>query len=622
MGIIQKLPKILANQIAAGEVVERPNSVVKELVENSIDAKASSIKVEIKAGGIDEIIISDNGKGIEKDDLEILTEKHTTSKIKNLEDLHKVMTFGFRGEALSSISAVSKFKIITKTLKDISGSSLEVIGGEKQKIKNETINSGTKIIVSNLFFNTPARLNYLKKERTEYSHIYDFLNNISLAYPHIGFEFVSDDRQVFKYKENEDLKTRIYNIYGEDFYNNLLEIDFSFSGLHITGYISNPKVSFLNKNRQAIFINGRVISSPLIFKAINEAYNRFIPYNSYPGYILNLNVNPEEIDVNVHPRKQEVRFAREQEIYRAFYHAVFGKLENSTLVNKGGGDENTDLTDNTGLIDFGLKQEGQIQQVQGKVYSSKESQTSYYTGSGTKFKSYSPYKDISANPSQTTIRDSINFSKVLMGNIEIDETNVESSNDLHYTHVGKIIGQAFNSYIIVEAEDKLLILDQHALAERVIFEKLVKKNLDNTSQQLLVQESLNLTAKELSILESYKEVFFDMGFEFEVLSGLTLLLSSIPNFIKKENIKNIFLGIINDIGEFNTGKSVNLDEVKNKIWAYTACRSAIKFGNKLNLFEMNKLLNDSVLTYSSTCPHGRPVIFEIDLQDLKKKYER
>ncbi len=640
MSKIIKLDKILINQISAWEVVERPVSVIKELVENSIDAKSTSIKVEIKLWWIDEIIISDNWSGIEKEDLIILTEKHTTSKIKNLEDLHKVMTFWFRWEALASISSVSKFKIISKTFESLSGYSLEVTWWEKWDIREESINLWTKIIVKELFFNTPARLNYLKKEKTEYSHISDFLNNIALAHPQIWFEFVNNWKIVFKYKENEDLKTRIYNIYWEEFYNNLLNIDFSFSWLNINWFVSSPKIHFLNKNRQAIFVNGRIISSPLIYRAINEAYRRFIPHNNFPGYILNLEINPEEIDVNVHPRKQEIRFAREQEIYRAFYNAILSKLENSSLV----GDslearienwENYNLslpnqvedrlwtnvkdpfsdafTEKQSLRDFSFHSEWQYNEWQ-------RSTTQYYTWSGNKFKSYSPYKDVSANPAQNTIRDSIEFTKHFLNDSSWDDLLINS--DLHHTALWKIVGQVFNSYIIVEKDDKLIILDQHALAERIIYEKLIKKDLDTQSQQLLIQESLNLTGKEISILTEYRQIFLDMGFDFEILSTSSVLLSAIPNFIKKENVKNIFLWIISDIWEFNTWKSVNLEEVRNKICAYTACRSAIKFGNKLNLFEMNKLLNESVLSYSSTCPHWRPSISEMNLQDLKKKYDR
>ncbi len=640
MSKIIKLDKILINQISAWEVVERPVSVVKELVENSIDAESTSIKVEINTGWIDEIIISDNWTGIEKEDLIILTEKHTTSKIKNLEDLHKVMTFWFRWEALASISSVSKFKIISKTIESLSWYSLEVLWWEKWEIKEESINIWTKIVVKELFFNTPARINYLKKEKTEYSHISDFLNNIALAHPQIWFEFVNNWKIVFKYKENEDLKTRIYNIFGEEFYNNLLNIDFSFSGLNINWFVSNPKIHFLNKNRQAIFVNGRIISSPLIYRAINEAYRRFIPHNNFPGYILNLQINPEEIDVNVHPRKQEIRFAREQEIYRAFYNAILSKLENSSLVTIDKSGNEWLLNSHPEFISGSMMhwnytehsfkdseinsewQHSELQKgtIQWRFPTSREWQKSYYTGSGTKFKSYSPYKDVSTNPAQNTIKDSIEFTKHFLSDSTWSDLVVNS--DLHYTSLWKIVGQVFNSYIIVEKNDKLVILDQHALAERIIYEKLIKKDLDTQSQQLLIQENLNLTGKEISILAEYRQIFLDMGFDFEILSTSSVLLSAIPNFIRQEDIKNIFLWIISDIWEFNTWKSMNLEEVRNKICAYTACRSAIKFGNKLNLFEMNKLLNDSVLSYSSTCPHWRPSVSELSLQDLKKKYDR
>lgn len=625
MWVIQKLPKILANQIAAWEVVERPVSVIKELVENSIDAWATSIKIDIKNWGVNEIVVSDNWNWIDRDDLELLTEKHTTSKIKNLEDLHKIMTFWFRGEALASISSVSKFKIISKNFNSISWYSLEVTWWEKQKISNDVIDSWTKIIVKDLFYNTPARLNYLKKEKTEYTHIYDFLNNIALAHPGIWFEFTNDDRQVFKYKENEELKTRIYNIYGEDFYSNLLELNFDFSWLKITWYISNPKISFPNKNRQTTFVNWRVISSSLVYKAISEAYNRFIPHNNFPWYILNLTINPEEIDVNVHPRKQEIRFAREQDIYRAFYHAVFSKLENSSLVSENAEYRMQNVwTSHSEFISESLTQWLNQKQSTKDVEINLASQSvkqNYYTWSGTKFKSYSPYKDISVNPSQIRIENeevwcALDFTKAILwwNNTEVW--------DLHYTKLGKIIWQAFNSYILVENDNKLIMFDQHALAERIIYEKLVKSDLDTISQKLLVWENINLNQKEISILENYKNVFENMWFEFEVLSNWSVLLSSIPNFVKKEDIKNIFIWVIDDVWEFNTWKSVSLEEVRNKICAYTACRSAIKFWNKLNLFEMNKLINESIEWYSSSCPHGRPVIYEIGMDELKKKYER
>ena len=303
MSKIIKLDKTLANQIAAWEVVERPFSVVKELVENSVDAGASEIVVEIRDGGIEQIIVTDNGSGIDKQDLALVTEKYTTSKIKSIEDLYNVMTFGFRGEALASISSVSRFQIISKTPDSDFWHSLEVIDWNESDIVEFPCENGTKIIVNNLFYNTPARLNYLKKPRTEYTYIADFLKQMSLSYPAVWFELLWEDKSVFKYRAWEDVKTRIYSVYGEDFFENTLELDVELSGIKLSGHISDPKVSFGSNKKQSLFVNNRIIKSPLIFKAINNAYNRFIPHSQHSWYVLNIDVNPTEVDVNVHPRK-------------------------------------------------------------------------------------------------------------------------------------------------------------------------------------------------------------------------------------------------------------------------------------------------------------------------------
>ncbi|PIE85498.1 hypothetical protein CSA08_01650 [Candidatus Gracilibacteria bacterium] len=619
MGKIIKLDKNLANQIAAGEVVERPVSIVKELVENSIDAGSESIKVEIVGGGIEKIIVTDDGAGIEKEDLALVFDKYTTSKISSLEDLYNIMTFGFRGEALSSISSVTKLQLISKTKNSDFGYSLKVVGGEKEKITSYPSEKGTKIIIEDLFFNTPARLNYLKKHRTEYSHILEFLNQISLSYPKVGIEFISDNKQVFKYPKGDDLKTRIYNIYSQDFYNNLLDIDFSFGGVNIKGYISDPKVSFSNKNRQVLFINNRIVKSPIIYKAISNAYNRYIPHNSFPAYVINIILDPTEIDVNVHPRKLEVRFANESQIFKSVYSSINNKLENVSLINS----KNNEIDDFKSI----QREEASFDTYVDTSKSNNDLNIKkYYTGSGTKFKDYSPYKNVEPNPSQSIISNAMNFSEKILGEKEevINNSNpkLETSSDLRDTPLGKIIGQTFNSYIIVETKNSLKILDQHALAERIIYEKLIKNDTKASSQKLLFGESFNLTAKELDILKNNNDTFNEMGFDYEILSGGIVMLNGIPDFVKKEDIKNIFIGILEDVGEYKFSSSKTLEEIKNKIFAYTSCRSAIKFGNKLNLFEMNKLLHDSVLDYSATCPHGRPVVFEISLDELKDKYER
>ncbi|MFK7780270.1 MAG: DNA mismatch repair endonuclease MutL [Candidatus Gracilibacteria bacterium] len=597
---IIKLDKNLTNQIAAGEVVERPVSVIKELIENSIDADAQNIKIEILNGGIDKIVITDDGSGIEKEDLPLVIEKYSTSKIKDINDLYNVMTFGFRGEAIASISSISNMQIISKSIGEDYGNKISIIAGESQKIETFANETGSKIIVENLFHNTPARLNYLKKPRTEYNHILGFLQKISLSYPQLGFEFISEGKQIFKYIKGESLKTRIYNIYGSDFSENLLELNFSMNGINISGYISDPKINFPNRNRQSLFVNKRVIKSNLIYKALNDAYNRFIPHSMYPAYVLNIEVDPTQVDVNVHPRKSEVRFASEQNIFRAVYHAIQENLEKVSLV--GGANHSTNNS-------------------QYKT-ASPSTHNNGYTGSGTKFKAYSPYSNKSANINQSQINNALNFSKEILTNPDKNYQPLEKSNDLHDTVLGKIIGQAHNSYIIVETSSGIKFFDQHALAERIIYEKLLNNDYGHNIQCLLIGESISLTPKEINILEENKKTFINMGFDFEIMPGSIVIINGIPDFIKKENIKKVFMGILDDIGNQNFSKSTTLDEIKNKIFAYTACRSAIKFGHRLNLFEMNKLLNDSLTDYSSTCPHGRPVIFELSLDELKNKYER
>jgi DNA mismatch repair protein MutL len=614
MSKIIKLDKNLANQIAAWEVVERPVSVIKELIENSIDALAKNIKIEIENWWIDKIIITDDWVGIEKEDLPLVIEKYSTSKIKNLEDLYNVMTFWFRWEAIASISSVSDMQIISKNIWESFWNILKVIAWESEKIETFASETGSKIIVENLFYNTPARLNYLKKSRTEYNHILWFLQEISLSYPQIWFEFISESKQIFKYKAWENLKTRIYNIYWSDFSENLLELDFSMNWININWYISDPKVSFPNKNRQSLFVNKRVIKSSLIYKAINDAYNRFIPHSMSPAYVLNVEVDPTQIDVNVHPRKLEVRFASEQNVFRAVYHAIQEKLEKVSLVWT-----KLPLSQPFPPMEKGVNIPSPLGGGLGR------GMISGYTGSWTKFKSYSPYSDKSANINQFQINNAINFSKTLLNNkngFVQNNYNFEKSNDLHDTVLWKIIWQAHNSYIIVETSTWIKFFDQHALAERIIYEKLINNGCGHNIQWLLIWESVSLTPKELDILEENKNVFIDMWFDFEIMPWNIVIINWIPDFIKKENISDIFYWIIEDIWNHNFNKSTTLEEVKNKIYAYASCRSAIKFWHKLNLFEMNKLLNSSLTDYSSTCPHWRPVIFEMSLDELKNKYER
>ena len=596
---IIQLDPILANQIAAWEVVERPISVVKELIENSIDAGANNIKIEIEHGGIDRMVIHDNGEWIEKDDLELITGKHTTSKIKNLADLQNVMSFWFRGEAIASIASVSELEIVSKHIHSDTWYRLK-----DGSIAQEALETGTKIIVGNLFSRTPARLNYLKKPRTEYTKIYEYIRSIALIYPEIWFEFINDDTQVCIYRPSKSYEERITQILWEDFGNNILAIQWGTEWLTIDAYISDPKIHFKNKNKQLLYVNKRLIKSPMIYRAISDAYNRYIPHGTHPAYLINITIDPTQVDVNVHPRKQEIRFADESQVFRLVYHAIHEKLQALSLVH------------------WSVWTNEHIQQT--------EKNPEYYTGSGTKFKSYSPYKNTEINPAQWNIQDALNFSKALTGNsnthwdYHVDTTShpFETSNDLHITKMWKIIGQAFNSYIIVETAGSLQILDQHALAERIIYERLIQQGYKPKTQWLLLAESFNLSASEFLVVENHKKILKEFGFEMELLGNNILQVSGIPDFVKKENLRDIVESVIEDLENSKIGKSQTLEEVRNKIAAYASCRSAIKFGHKLSLLEMNTLLNDAVTDYSATCPHGRPVISDLDLETLKNMYDR
>lgn len=627
---IIKLDKNLANQISAWEVVERPVSAIKELVENSIDAWSTNIKVEITGGWKEEFSISDNGSGIEKEDLPLTIEKYTTSKIKNLNDLYNVLTFWFRWEALASIASVSRLTIISKHIDSDIWYKMEVEGWDIVEISEFPSEVWTKIIVKDLFFNTPARLNYLKTDKTESGHISEFLNAMALSYPNVWFEFVNEWKTSFKFDKDESLPIRIYNVYWESFFEKLTDLECEVYWIKISGFISKPDSFFPNKNRQVLFINNRVIKNPTIFRAIQNAYNRYIPNNMNPGYILKIALDPTEVDVNVHPRKMEVRFANEQEIFKAVYSAVNKKLESDTLVETSESYEwdSNKVWDSFPSPSIGISwrtENFSSPSLSQNRDTSIPKEPSYYSsGSWTKFKSYSPYKDIKFNPAQTDITSGIEFTKELLSNENSNTKNEEfgKSTDLHDTPLWKIIGQIFYSYIVVETKEWMKILDQHALAERILYEKLVANAPDIQTQGLLLAVSFNITPNEYSIICENEEELRKVWFDFELMWEKSVIVSGIPNFVKEWRIEESFLGSIKDIWEENARKIKTIDEVYNKVFATIACRSSIKFWDKLNLFQMNKLLNDASKYYCSTCPHWRSVEFKIDLNELKSKFDR
>lgn len=580
----------LANQIAAGEVVERPASIVKELVENSLDAGATHIEVILKNGGIDSIEVRDNGEWIAPEELYLAVQKYSTSKIQNLQDLYEVMTFGFRGEALASIASVSNFFMSSKPVGYTAGRSIEnTLHGDFIE-KDVAHEGGTTVRVQNLFYNTPARLNYLKQARTEYLKIADFLEKIALIYPQCIFSLEHDGKNIFSFWKQQGFISRLTAIMGETFSNNTLALDTSFAGIRISWVISHPTISFPQKTKQLIYVNRRIVQSPLISKAIQDAYSRYISHSTYPGYVLSLEVDPTQVDVNVHPRKMEVRFAQESTLFRSIYHTIEDTLKSVSL-----------------------SPEKISQEIQTPSFSPSP-QEKYYTGSGTKFKSYSPYTPRVSHPSQSALE----FSQVLLWHRKIWNES-DGNTDLHHTPFWKILGQVHASYILLQTQEGIMILDQHALAERVLYEKLASSSYIPSIQHILTGIWMHLDLWEYNSYLEHKNLLIDMGFEIELLSHQNIVIHAVPDFLVKKDIETLFRWILSDISEV---WSVSLQEVRNKIWAYTACRSAVKFGDILSIFEMHALLRDASLDYSITCPHGRPVVYEISLQELQKKYDR
>jgi len=593
----------LANQIAAGEVVERPASVVKELVENSLDAGATRIDIRLENGGIYLIEVQDNGSWIAPDQLKLAIKKYSTSKIGDLQDLYEVMTFWFRWEALASISSVSEFSITSKVGDAKSGSRIIVDPDGSYSQEDVSANRGTIVRVWYLFCNTPARLSYLKQARTEYRKIVEYVQSIALMYPEVWFFVLHDGKESLTLPP-ENLEQRIYKIYGKEFHSNIIPTFHSFDGIEVSWYISDPKVNFRTKQKQTIGVNKRIIWSPIIYKAISDAYNRFIPHGTFPWYVLDIKIDPTIIDANVHPRKLEIRFANEASIFRSVYHGVKDALEKVSLSSAPGA----------------LSGEFPVQNTQERnPNTERPASQQYYTWSGTNFKNYSPYKNTTPNPAQV----SVDFSWAMpTSDNELSNTqddNKELHWDLSLTPLGKILWQLHNAYILVQTDMWLKILDQHALAERVLYEKLSKSSHVPKSQSILWWIGMHISPRELESLENYRDNIEKLWFEVDIMQWWNIVLQSIPDFISRQNIEESFKKILWDISDM---WSLSLDEVQHKIWAYAACRWSVKFGDPLSLFEMNALLRDASLDYSATCPHGRPVVYDISLEDLLWKYER
>lgn len=604
------------DKIAAGEVVERPCSVVKELVENAIDAGSTAITVEIKEGGISFIRITDNGCGIERDQVAVAFYRHSTSKIRSAEDLLTVKSLGFRGEALSSISAVARVELITKTYDELTGTRY-VIEGSKE-LSNEEIGApdGTTFIVKDLFYNVPARRKFLKTAQTEGSYISDMVEKLALSHPDISFKFINNNQTKLHTSGNGNRKDIIYHIFGREISSSLLEVKHECEYFKVEGFIGKPVITRGNRNYENYFINGRYVKSNILSRAIEEAYKSFLMQHQYPFTVLYFTFF-SELDVNVHPTKMELRFDNNNEIYVELCDTIYAILSHKEMIPE----VPVDSTPAPKKIVHEYKEpipepfeKRRINEVRAA-----ESRSVYGQSVTSTVKNYSATEPAAKAPETSTAYEPahvVTGTQQTLG--DYDKVFLTESSKKQFS----IIGQLFKTYWLIEFEDKLYIIDQHAAHEKVLYEKTMARlaNKDFTSQRISPPIVMTLDARECEMLEKYRPQIEQFGYEVEHFGGKEYMISAIPDNLFNIDMKDLFIEMLDDFSNA-TGRQTP-DIITEKV-ASMSCKAAVKGNDKLTLPEINKLIDELLsLDNPYNCPHGRPTIISMSKYEIEKKFKR
>lgn len=604
------------DKIAAGEVVERPCSVVKELVENAIDAGSTAITVEIKEGGISFIRITDNGCGIERDQVAVAFYRHSTSKIRSAEDLLTVKSLGFRGEALSSISAVARIELITKTYDELTGTRY-VIEGSKE-LSNEEIGApdGTTFIVKDLFYNVPARRKFLKTAQTEGSYISDMVEKLALSHPDISFKFINNNQTKLHTSGNGNRKDIIYHIFGREISSSLLEVKHECEYFKVEGFIGKPVITRGNRNYENYFINGRYVKSNILSRAIEEAYKSFLMQHQYPFTVLYFTFF-SELDVNVHPTKMELRFDNNNEIYVELCDTIYAILSHKEMIPE----VPVDSTPAPKKIVHEYKEpipepfeKRRINEVRAA-----ESRSVYGQSVTSTVKNYSATEPAAKAPETSTAYEPaqvVTGTQQTLG--DYDKVFLTESSKKQFS----IIGQLFKTYWLIEFEDKLYIIDQHAAHEKVLYEKTMARlaNKDFTSQRISPPIVMTLDARECEMLEKYRPQIEQFGYEVEHFGGKEYMISAIPDNLFNIDMKDLFIEMLDDFSN-STGRQTP-DIITEKV-ASMSCKAAVKGNDKLTLPEINKLIDELLsLDNPYNCPHGRPTIISMSKYEIEKKFKR
>lgn len=676
MGNIALLDQATIDKIAAGEVVERPSSVVKELVENAIDAGSTAVTVEIKDGGISMIRISDNGSGIDPSDIRTAFLRHSTSKIRSVDDLLTIHSLGFRGEALSSISAVSMVELLTKTKESVCAVRYVIEGGAEKTLEETASPDGTTFFVRNLFYNTPARKKFLKSSMTEAGYIHELMIRLALSHPEISFKFINNGQTKLHSSGKHNLKDVIYQVYGRDISNNLVEIDTKENGIHVKGYLGKPGVFRGNRNFETYFVNGRYIKSNVIAKGIEDAYKGYLMQHQYPFCVLQFEMDGSDLDVNVHPTKMELRFSNQQGVYDFVFRAVRAGLDKKEYIPQVTFDEEkkpaaqmTSVKKETPASPVVKKTENPVAVSEKKVqtkppqernldyflaqmrervkadYASRENNSPYQKKFNKKV--INP-EEQSAVDVKETVRDyekkalaeeqksALNFQNVIDNatkpemvkeapapytneQLELFDKKLLSEENLK-NH--RIIGQLFETYWLVEFDEKLFIIDQHAAHEKVLYERTLKalKNKEHTSQLLCPPMVLTLSMQEEELLKKYEKQFTELGYEIEHFGGMEYQICAVPGNLYHINKKELFIEILDNLNEVSGHNSPEL--ILEKI-ASMSCKAAVKGNSRLSAMEMESLIKE-LLTLENPyqCPHGRPTIISMSKYEIEKKFKR
>ncbi|OEF96008.1 DNA mismatch repair endonuclease MutL [Desulfuribacillus alkaliarsenatis] len=592
MQTIRILDEHIANQIAAGEVVERPVSVIKELVENAIDANSTRIVVEIQQGGLDKIKVTDNGTGMSKEDTLLAFERHATSKVLNEKSLFKIKTLGFRGEALPSISAISKLEIKTRQHAASLGNYLRIEGGKKGTIEPIGCPIGTQIVVEELFYNTPARLKYLKTISTEANHINDYLMKMSMAYPNISFNYSHNNKQIFMTQGNNSLHDVLINIYGSNTRDYWIPIALENLDFKIEGYIAKPEFTRSNRQHISFFVNGRFIRNPKLSEAIVKAYHTLTPINKYPITCLHITMDYSLVDVNVHPAKLEVRFSKEQELNLLLQESINRELLRINLVPEISAKEtvnNTPKVNNISKVDNIYNN-----------YSERDTKKVLAVHEPFKEDSYTNLSNSHTNTSKQSV-------------IEFDNNE----------HDFRIIGQVHGTYIIAEDDKGMLLIDQHAAHERINYEKALNavKNQTIRKVELLVPIQLHYSKTEIELIKEHKEILEQFALDFDQFGEKTLIIRAYPDWIPNNKVYEYVTFVI-DKALAHTNK-INIIEILEESCILFACKSSIKANQRLSVTEMERLIIDLRKTSSPyTCPHGRPISVHYSTYEIEKLFKR